>query len=91
MPDTNDVIEKSRLIGEAERRRLTGISRSAWYELERAGRVPRRVSIMPGKTGWRLADLLEWVAQRPIYDGSLAAPTRRAAAPAEPAATAEGV
>lgn len=36
------------------------------YRLERAGKFPRRVRIGPNRVGWRMADVLEWMASRPV-------------------------
>ena len=38
------------------------------YRLERAGagKFPRRVRIGPNRVGWRLAEVLEWMASRPV-------------------------
>ena len=60
-------IINERLVGEDFRRAFTGVSRSAWFELERRGEVPRRVAILPGRAGWRLGDLREWAKSRPEY------------------------
>ncbi|HBN13544.1 MAG: hypothetical protein CMQ46_10435 [Gammaproteobacteria bacterium] len=51
--------EQERLVQESERRQITGISRSTWWRLDKAGKVPdcRRVG---GRTLWLLSDLLMW-------------------------------
>lgn len=51
--------EQERLVPEPERRKITGVSRSTWWRLEKAGEVPdcRRVG---GRTLWLLSDLLWW-------------------------------
>ncbi len=83
-PGVQDEIEALRLVGKADRRRLTGVSDAAWAALEKRGRetgeklVPERVQVLPGRTAWRLADLLEWVRTRPAYTGGKP-PTRAAA------------
>lgn len=69
----DNTIEAHRLVGEKARRTITGISRSGWRNLEIRGRetgkklVPDRVVLTPGKTAWRLAELIEWVGNRPTY------------------------
>jgi len=80
---SDEIIAAHRLVGEKERQEITSVSRSAWRALERRGRetgekvVPNRIAVSPGKTVWRLADLVEWVRSRPVYKG---APPPRAAA-----------
>lgn len=51
--------ESERLIKEAERERITAISRTTWW-LERSGEVPRRKRV-GGSTVWLLSDLLAWM------------------------------
>lgn len=55
-----------RIVREAERRSITGVSGTTAWRLERKGLFPQRVSLIPGKnlTGWKLSELLEWVASR---------------------------
>lgn len=55
-----------RVVLEPERRRLTGVARSKWYELEATGLAPRRRQIVGKRTGWLLSELLEWVRARPV-------------------------
>ncbi|EOZ6429692.1 helix-turn-helix transcriptional regulator, partial [Salmonella enterica subsp. enterica serovar Montevideo] len=52
--------ESERLIKEAERERITAISRTTWWRLERSGEVPRRKRV-GGSTVWLLSDLLAWM------------------------------
>ncbi len=78
--DIESIIAKNRLVGEAVRAELTGVSRTSWRALEARGRetgqkiVPDRVAISPGKSGWKFIELLEWVKARPAYTPP-AAPT----------------
>lgn len=71
--DIDGIIDAHRLVGEKERARVTGISRSGWRNLEARARenreelVPGRIALSPGKSGWRLADLIRWVQARPTY------------------------
>jgi prophage regulatory protein len=53
-----------RIIRERERATITGLSRPAWYRLERAGKAPRRHPITERTVGWALSDLERWVALR---------------------------
>jgi predicted DNA-binding transcriptional regulator AlpA len=54
-----------RIIREPERARMTGISRSAWWEGERAGRYPKRRSIGPSTVGWLESELLAFIRATP--------------------------
>jgi len=55
---------EERIVREAERRKITGISRTTAYTLERRGEFPRRVALTGGRCGWRLSELLEWIKSR---------------------------
>lgn len=71
--DIDAAIDAHRLVGEKERARITGISRSGWRNMELRGRetgqklVPDRIAVTPGKSAWRLADLIAWIESRPAY------------------------
>lgn len=52
------------IIREPECHRVTGLSRSTRWRLERAGLFPRRRRISPGCTGWLRSEILGWVASR---------------------------
>ncbi|MAX57173.1 MAG: hypothetical protein CL537_16925 [Alcanivoracaceae bacterium] len=52
--------ESERLIKETERERITAISRTTWWRLERSGEVPRRKRV-GGSAVWLLSDLLAWM------------------------------
>jgi prophage regulatory protein len=56
--------EVDRFVREDERAKITGLSRSAWFAAERAGRAPRRVRLGPNAVGWRLSELMAWMATR---------------------------
>jgi prophage regulatory protein len=59
-----------RVVRERERRDLTGISRSRWFELERIGQVPRRRQLAPGgAVGWLESELNNWISTRPVVGG----------------------
>lgn len=53
-----------RIVRERERREITGLGRTTAWELERRGEYPRRVVLTGGRVGWRLSELLKWVASR---------------------------
>ena len=51
-----------RFVREFERERMTGLSRSAWFQLERKGQAPKRIRINARTVAWRLSDLQAWIA-----------------------------
>jgi predicted DNA-binding transcriptional regulator AlpA len=53
-----------RIVKEAERERITSISRSQAFQLERKGQFPKRVRLSSHSVGWRLSSLLDWVSSR---------------------------
>lgn len=53
-----------RLIRETERRRITGVSRTTWWRMERQGLAPARRRISTNAVGWLESELLGWLAQR---------------------------
>lgn len=52
--------ESERFIKELERERITSISRTTWWRLEKAGQVPKRKRV-GGSTVWLLSDILAWM------------------------------
>jgi len=55
-----------RIVREAERRAITGVSQSRWYELMAKGLAPKPVRIGGRAVGWLLSELLSWVAARKV-------------------------
>lgn len=53
-----------RLIREAECRKITGLSRSTRWRMERRGQFPPRVNLTPYIVGWRLSEVMKWVESR---------------------------
>jgi predicted DNA-binding transcriptional regulator AlpA len=68
---------EERIVLEPERKQITGIGRSKWYELEAEGLAPQRRSVTGNRTGHLLTELVEWVKARPIANN---APPRAALA-----------
>lgn len=55
-----------RIIREEECRRLSGLSRTSRWRLERSGEFPRRRQISRGCTGWLASELAEWLTNRKL-------------------------
>lgn len=55
-----------RLIRLPEVREMTGLSRSRIYELEAAGRFPRRRKLSERACAWIHSEVQEWIRSRPI-------------------------
>ncbi|MGN7511542.1 MULTISPECIES: helix-turn-helix transcriptional regulator [Aeromonas] len=53
-----------RLVREADRRAITGVTRTLWWKMEREGLAPKRVRLSIHCVAWRLSDLLWWIEQR---------------------------
>jgi prophage regulatory protein len=58
-----EVIE--RIVGESEVCRLTNLSRTTRWRLEREGRFPQRVRLSRNRVGWRVEEILAWMATLP--------------------------
>ena len=43
---------------------LTTFSRVHILNLEKSGKFPKRLQLGPNRVGWRLEDVLEWLAKR---------------------------
>lgn len=72
-------MQNDRIVREPERKSVTGLSRTTWWEMERrAARArdrefPRRVQLVGGRVGWRLSELQAWVRSRPAAEPNEAA------------------
>jgi prophage regulatory protein len=55
---------RDRIIREAEREELTGLSRTTWWRMERYGLAPRRRHISANGVGWLLSEISEWMNSR---------------------------
>jgi predicted DNA-binding transcriptional regulator AlpA len=58
--------DAERIILEAERKRITGVGRSKWYELEAVRQVPERRAIVGNRSGWLYSEIQKWIRSRPI-------------------------
>ena len=55
-----------RIILEAERKRMTGISRTTAWRMEKEGKYPKRRKVSDGLVGWLESELDEWVESRAV-------------------------
>ena len=55
---------RERFIREPERRSITGVPTSTWYEMMDEGRAPKPVPIGPRAVAWLLSELSEWQSIR---------------------------
>ena len=63
-------LEGQRLMRREEVLRICGISNSLLHEMIEAGKFPRPVRINERAVGWRVKDVLAWLASRPIATGT---------------------
>jgi predicted DNA-binding transcriptional regulator AlpA len=52
------------LVSEPERLRLTSIPRSTWWQMETAGRAPKRLHV-GSRAFWRAGEIREWLLVAP--------------------------
>jgi prophage regulatory protein len=57
-------VEAQRVVRERERKLLTGIPTSSWYQLMQRGLAPKPVPLGPRSVGWVLGELLAFNAAR---------------------------
>ena len=55
---------EKRLVREPECRAITGLSRATRWRLERDGKFPKKIEILPGIVGWEYTELIKWVEAR---------------------------
>ena len=53
-----------RIIREPECQKITGLSRTTRWRLERKGTFPRRRRISPGCSGWIQSEITAWITER---------------------------
>lgn len=66
-------IRTPRLIRISDVTRLTGLSRSRLYELERDGRFPARRQLSQRAVAWSESEIVEWIESRPLARDSVIA------------------
>ena len=53
-----------RIVGEGECRQITNLSRTSRWRLMRKEQFPKKITLSPNRTGWRLSQIIEWLNQR---------------------------
>ena len=51
-------------INEVECFRITGLSRTSRWRLMERGQCPAKLRLSPGRTGWRLSEVQDWMSRR---------------------------
>jgi predicted DNA-binding transcriptional regulator AlpA len=69
-----------RAVREPERREITGVPTSTWYELQAAGLAPKPFPIGDRIVGWSFNELTEWVEAQKAKRGETWCPLGAAAA-----------
>ena len=59
-----DTVEVDRIISGREVREMVSYSLMQIWRLERDGRFPRRIKLGPGRVGWSLREVQDWIAER---------------------------
>ncbi len=60
---------ESRLLGMADIKKATTLSRASIYRYIHNGEFPKQVKLGPGRVGWHEADVLKWMASLEAPDG----------------------
>jgi prophage regulatory protein len=50
-----------RIVREPERRQITGVPTSTWYELQKKGLAPKPFPLTARSVGWSFNELTDWV------------------------------
>lgn len=67
-PNITQLIE-DRFVRELEVNRITALSRTTRWRLERAGKFPQRYQLSANAVGWLLSEILAWRSSRPTRGG----------------------
>ena len=57
-------MEYDRFVREPERHKITGVSRTQWWRLEKVGGVPKRYALSENIVGWKLSEIMKWMGSR---------------------------
>lgn len=61
---TDTTPQEDRFMREPEVRRLTGLSRTTRWRMERRGNFPHRRSLSANAVGWLSSEIQAWMAER---------------------------
>ena len=56
--------EFDRIISSRELREMVSYSNMQVWRMERDGRFPKRIKLGPGRVGWSLREVQDWIAER---------------------------
>ena len=58
-------IRMRKIIGPAETTKITNLSRSTLWRLEKKGQFPQRINISSNRVGWYEDEVSSWIESRP--------------------------
>ncbi len=70
MKKPSNTLPNDRLVREAERKLLTGLSRTSIFHMEKKGLFPKRRKLNPSGAGvcWLYSELMEWINSREVVN-----------------------
>jgi len=74
---------EDRFVREDEVARITGLSRTTRWRLERRGKFPRRRQISTNAVGWSLNEIRAWVSEKMAAPASIDARSEALASPSD--------
>ena len=60
-----ELIRMRKIIGPAETTKITNLSRSTLWRLEKKGQFPQRINISSNRVGWYEDEVSSWIESRP--------------------------
>jgi prophage regulatory protein len=60
--DREVLLRHDRLLSWPEVKARVGLSRTSVWRLEREGKFPKRVRILPGRVAWRESEIVAWIS-----------------------------
>jgi prophage regulatory protein len=61
---SRDIAAPIAILDESKVEKLTSLSRTTRWRMERRGEFPKRVRLSPGRVGWRQAEIEAWIRSR---------------------------